>query len=105
MQCADKTMYRSLIVILLEAIALCNCQVFFNITRYESGDEVSASVNSGAAYCTSIQAYLSGSHCKCNFRRTFSLDLQTCVDYYNGKHAYRFIMYILMHATMMHEAV
>ena len=79
-------MYKSLIVILLEAVTLCSCQVFFNITRYESGDEVSASINSGAAYCTSIQAYLSGSKCKCDFRRTFSLDLQTCTDYYNGKH-------------------
>ena len=82
----DKMMYRLLIVVLLEAVALCSCQIVFNITRAESGDEVATSLNSGAAYCTAIQAYLSGSNCKCNWRRTFSLDLQTCIDYYNSKH-------------------
>lgn len=86
---ADKTivMSISLLVILLGAITLCSGQTF-NISRDESGDEVSSSMtvaSTAAAYCTSIQAYLSESKCKCNFRRTFSLDLQTCIDYYNGK--------------------
>ena len=79
-------MYISLLVILLEVITLCSGQTFFNITRYESGDEVASSMTESASYCTSIQAYLSGSNCKCNFRRTFSLDLQTCIDYYNGNY-------------------
>lgn len=41
--------------------------------------------SAAAAYCTSIQAYQSGSKCNCNYGLTFSLDLQRCTDYYNGK--------------------
>lgn len=74
------------LLILLEAISLCSCQVSFNVSRHESGDEVSSSMATTAAYCTAIHAYLDGPQCKCNFRLTFSLDLQRCIDYYNGKH-------------------
>ena len=72
----------SLLVILLESVSLYSCQSL-TVTRYESGDEVQSSMTS-AAYCSAINGYLDGSQCKCNYRRTFSLESQTCIDYYNG---------------------
>ena len=69
---------------LLQAISLCHCQLSFTVTRSESGDEVASSLTS-ADYCSGIHGYLDGSQCKCDTRYTFSLDRQTCVDYYNGK--------------------
>ena len=71
-------------VIILESVLLCSCQTLITITRSESGDEVQSLMTS-AAYCTAIHGYLNGSQCKCDFRRTFSLDSQRCIDYYNGK--------------------
>jgi len=77
-------MKSSLLMILLESILLCtDCRTSFTVTRYESGDEVQSSMTS-AAYCSAIYGYLDGSQCKCNYRRTFSLESQTCIDYYNG---------------------
>ena len=73
-----------LLAILLESILSCSCQTSVTITRSESGDEVQSSMTS-AEYCTVIHGYLDGSQCKCDFRRTFSLESQTCIDYYNGK--------------------
>jgi len=82
------TMKSSLLMILLESILLCtDCQTSFTVTRYESGDEVQSSMTS-AAYCSAIRGYLDGSQCKCNYRRTFSLESQTCIDYYNGTELY-----------------
>jgi len=73
-----------LLIIFLESILLSNCQAqSFTVTRYESGDEVQSSMTS-AAYCSAIHGYLDGSQCKCNHRRTFSLEIQACFDYYNG---------------------
>ena len=72
-----------LLAILLESILSCNCQTSFTITRSESGDEVQSSMTS-AEHCSAIHGYLSGSQCKCDFRWTFSLESQTCIDYYNG---------------------
>ena len=62
--------------------------ISFTIRRYEDGDEVVSSLTS-ADYCSSIQGYLNGSQCKCDHRLTFSLDLQRCTDYYNGKESDR----------------
>ncbi|XP_065910138.1 neurogenic locus notch homolog protein 1-like isoform X2 [Dysidea avara] len=70
------------LVILLENVLSCSCQTSFTITRSESGDEVQSSMTS-TEYCTAIHGYLDGSQCKCDFRRTFSLDSQKCIDYYN----------------------
>ena len=74
----------SLLIILLEGVLLCSCQTSFTVTRFESGDEVQSSMTS-ADYCSAIHGYLDGSQCKCNYRRTFSLESQTCIDYYNGQ--------------------
>jgi len=76
----------SLLIIFLESILLSNCQTqSFTVTRYESGDEVQSSMTS-VAYCSAIHGHLDGSEsqCKCNYRRTFSLEIQACFDYYNG---------------------
>ena len=73
-----------LLVLLLQTIS-CYCQsISFTIRRYEDGDEVASSLTS-ANYCSAIQGHLDGSQCKCNYRRTFSLEFQRCIDYYNGK--------------------
>ena len=72
----------------------CYCQPFFTITRSESGDEVASPLTS-ADYCSSIHGYLDGSQCKCDYRYTFSLEHQTCIDYYNGKK----IHFIIHHLT------
>ena len=74
-----------LLVFLLQLQAIsCHCQLSFNIRRFEDGDEVASSLTS-ADYCSAIRGYLDGSQCKCDYRLTFSLDLQRCIDYYNGK--------------------
>ena len=73
-----------LLVLLLQAIS-CYCQpLSYVIRRFENGDEVASSLTS-ANYCSAIRGYLDGSQCKCEYRLTFSLDLQRCTDYYNGK--------------------
>ena len=77
-------MYCLFILLLLQTILSCHCQVSFTITRSESGDEVESSLTS-ADYCSAIHGYLNGSQCKCDTRNTFSLEHQRCIDYYNGK--------------------
>ena len=72
-----------LLVLLLQTVS-CYCQSSFTIRRYEDGDEV-ASLLTNANYCSDIQGHLDGSQCKCNYRLTFSLEAQRCIDYYNGK--------------------
>ena len=72
-----------LAAILLKNILLCSCQTSFTITRSESGDQVQSSLTS-VAYCSAIHGRLDGSQCKCDDRRTFSLESQICIDYYNG---------------------
>ena len=78
-----KKCYLLLLVLVLQSIS-CHCQSSFNIRRYEDGDEVASTLTS-VDYCSSIRGYLDGSQCKCNYRFTFSLDHQRCIDYYNGK--------------------
>lgn len=77
-------MFNLFLLVLLQTILSCYCQSSYTITRFESGDEVASSLTS-ADYCSSIHGYLDGSQCKCDYRYTFSLDHQTCIDYYNGK--------------------
>ena len=77
-------MYCLFLLLLLQTILSCHCQVSFTITRSESGDEVASSLTS-ADYCSAIHGYLDGSQCKCDTRYTFSLEHQVCIDYYNGK--------------------
>ena len=77
-------MFNLFLLVLLQTILSCYCQSSYTITRSESGDEVASSLTS-ADYCSSIHGYLDGSQCKCDNRYTFSLDHQTCIDYYNGK--------------------
>ena len=77
-------MYYLPLLLLLQTILSCHCQVSFTITRSESGDKVASSLTS-VDYCIAIHGYLNGSQCKCDFRYTFSLEHQVCIDYYNGK--------------------
>ena len=74
------------LLVLFQTVVLCNCQsLSYDISRHESGDEVSSLLTTTAAYCAAIRAYPDGSQCKCYLHLTFSLDLQICIDYYNGK--------------------
>ena len=71
------------LLVLSQAILVSYCQLSHTISRSESGDEVASSLTS-ADYCIAIRGYLEGSQCKCNYRLTFSLDLQMCIEY-DGK--------------------
>ena len=82
-------MYYLSLLLLLQTILSCHCQVSFTITRSESGDEVASSLTS-VDYCIAIHGYLNGSQCKCDFGYTFSLEHQMCIDYYTGKNRHRF---------------
>ena len=92
------------LLLLLEGLLLCNCQTSFTVTRSESGDEVQSSMTS-ADYCSAIHGYLDGSQCKCNYRRTFSLESQTCIDYYNGKVAKAICSVVSAHIWLLIKEV